>query len=73
MRELDLHGKLVAEAEEIFHDILNEVRMKGRSEEVMFITGVGKIQDRLKALASGQDLNHYVQMGNRGVLVVEFE
>ncbi|MEZ4750292.1 MAG: hypothetical protein R3B54_06610 [Bdellovibrionota bacterium] len=73
MRQLDLHGKLVAEAEEIFHDILNDVRMKDRAEEVMFITGVGKIQDRLKALASEQDLNHYVQMGNRGVLVVEFE
>ncbi|MCB0405248.1 MAG: Smr/MutS family protein [Bdellovibrionales bacterium] len=73
MRELDLHGKLVAEAEDIFHEILNEVRMNGRAQEVMFITGVGKIQERLKMLASEQDLNHYVQMGNRGVLVVEFE
>jgi hypothetical protein len=73
MRTHDLHGKRVAEAEDFFHQILGEVRMKRSTEEVTFITGTGVIQEKIKELATQQGLNVYVPMSNRGVIVVEFE
>ena len=73
VKSFDLHGMRVAEAEALFYKLLNEIRLKGDSEEVTFITGVGVIQDRLKVLAKENDLSHYIQMANRGVIVIEFE
>ena len=71
--EIDLHGRRVAEAEEVFFEVLNEVRMKGKPREVVFITGPGKIQERFKGLAKEHDLNAYIPLANRGCLIVEFE
>ncbi len=71
--ELDLHGRRVLDAEEIFYQYLNESRQKRNLIELHFITGAGKIQNRLKEMSVEFDLNHDVQLGNRGVLVVEFE
>jgi hypothetical protein len=73
MRTHDLHGKRLTEAEEFFHQILGEIRMKRASEEVAFITGSGVIQGRIKDLATQEGLTAYVPMNNRGIIVVEFE
>ena len=73
MRTFDMHGKRVLAAEKLFHDQLNESRLKNRLIEVMFITGSGVIQKRLIALAEESELHHYVQLSNRGCLVIEFE
>lgn len=73
MREFDLHGYKLPDAEEFFYKLLSEIRMKKRSEEINFITGTGKIQELLKKLAKEQDLNSYSPMANRGCIVVEFE
>jgi DNA-nicking Smr family endonuclease len=73
MKQIDMHGKRIAEVEEIFFTLLNESRMKAKLIEVMFITGTGAIQEWLKQKSSEQDLYHYVVMANRGCIVVEFE
>lgn len=72
-RSQDLHGLKVEEAEKIFFKLLDEARMASDTIEVEFITGRGKIQSRLAALAKEHDLHHYVPMSNAGVIVVEFE
>ena len=73
MKQIDLHGKRLKEAEEIFHTLLNQTRMTGKNQETLFITGTGPIQEMLKKLAKEQELNAYVPMANRGCIVVEFE
>jgi hypothetical protein len=73
MKSYDLHGKRLKEAEDLFYEILNEVRMKREPLEVNFITGTGVIQNRYKEMAAEQDLNAHIPMANRGCIVVEFE
>jgi len=73
MREYDLHGKRLKEAEDLFYEILNAVRLQGKAQEVNFITGSGVIQERFKVMAAEQDLNAYIPLANRGCIVVEFE
>jgi hypothetical protein len=73
MRQIDMHGKRLKDAEELFYRLLDEVRLKKAEEEIFFITGIGPIQDMLKKLSKEQGLNHYVPLANRGCIVVEFE
>ena len=73
MKSHDLHGLKVSESEALFMKYLNEARVSGKIVEVNFITGTGKIQERLKKLALENDLNSYVPLSNRGCIVVEFE
>ena len=73
MLDIDLHGMTIKEAEEVFHQQLNECRMENRLIEVNFITGIGDIQARFKEMAAEQGLHFYVPMHNRGCIVIEFE
>lgn len=72
-RQIDTHGMTVLQAETIFDKLLSEIRLKREEVEVTFVTGTGLVQLRLKDLATANDLNFYVPLNNRGVLVVEFE
>lgn len=73
MKELDLHGKRVADAEALFFDHLNNSRLKDVLEVICFITGQGLIRERLLAMAKEHELYHYVPLANRGCVVIEFE
>ena len=73
MQQIDMHKKRLKEAEEIFHECLNEARLKQEAREICFITGTGPIQEMLKRLAKEQQLNAYVPMANPGCIVIEFE
>ena len=73
MKQIDMHGKRLLEAEQLFYGLLDEVRLKRGEQEVLFITGTGAIQEMLKRLADEQGLNWYVPLANRGCIVVEFE
>lgn len=73
MKQIDMHGRQVKEAEEVFYQHLNEARLKNELIEVTFVTGTGAIQVALKKLCAAQDLYHYVPLANRGCIVIEFE
>lgn len=73
MKDIDLHGKRLLEAEKIFEAQLNDARLKSKWIEIQFITGAGPIRDRILALAQEHGLHHYIPMHNRGCIVVEFE
>lgn len=74
MREIDLHRMRQAEAEELFHRLLNETRLGSRSEEICLITGRGGVlQTLVLKLARAQELHCYIPMSNPGCVVVEFE
>lgn len=70
---LDLHGKTQAETEEVFMKQLDEARLKKAMIEVTFITGIGVLQRKLKALAEEQGLEWHVVMANPGCIVIYFE
>jgi len=71
--EYDMHGRTVAEAEAFFHQILNESRLARKTQEVVFITGTGKIQTRLRELAKSHEIHAYIPLANLGCLIMEFE
>ena len=73
MKELDLHGKKVADAEALFFDYLNNSRLADELKVICFVTGHGLIRERLLVLAKEHELYHYVPMANRGCVVIEFE
>ena len=73
IKEYDLHGMRLKEAEDFFYEILNDVRLKRKSLEINFITGTGVIQNRIKEMAAAQDLTAYIPLANRGCIIVEFE
>lgn len=71
--EIDLHGYLLADAERVFYEFLNEARLNKKAKEVTFITGTGKIQERLMRLGRENDVHSYIPLANRGCLIMEFE
>ncbi len=73
MKQIDMHGKRVADAEKAFDTLLNEARLGKKLIEITFVTGTGAIQEMLKRRASEQDLYHYIPLANRGCIVIEFE
>jgi DNA-nicking Smr family endonuclease len=73
VKELDLHGKKVAEAEDVFFEFLNSSRLKKELKVICLITGTGLIRERLLALCQEHDLYHYSPLANRGCVVIEFE
>lgn len=73
IRKIDMHGMTVAQAETVFHSLLNEIRLAQRFEIVHFITGNGPIKLRIASLSKNYALEHHTPMANKGMLVVEFE
>ncbi len=73
MKNIDLHGKTVKEAEAVFDEYLNRARMERQLIEIQFITGNGKIQTRLKELVKLHDIHSYVPLNNAGCIVIEFQ
>jgi DNA-nicking Smr family endonuclease len=70
---LDLHGKNQEETENIFIDFLNQARLKKRTIEVLFITGVGVLQRKLQKMAQENDLEFIIPLSNPGQITIYFE
>lgn len=68
-----MHGKRLHEAEAEFYELLNRARVDDKPQQVRFITGQGAIQQMLQKMAKEHDLEAYILLANRGVLVVHFE
>jgi len=73
MREFDLHGMRWDEAETLFHKLLGEIRSERKMESVLFITGVGVLQGKLRELAHSLGLETEVPTNNTGRIIIHFE
>lgn len=70
---LDLHGKNQEETQSIFLEFLNEARLKKRTIEVTFITGVGVLQRKLQKMSQENDLEFVIPLSNVGQIIIYFE
>lgn len=73
IKEIDLHGWKLADAEKLFYELLNEARFQRKIIERLFITGTGVIRERFLVLAKEHDCHAYIPLANRGCIIVEFE
>jgi hypothetical protein len=69
----DFHGYLLDDAIHEVEMIIGDVRNRGMSEEVEFITGHGKIQIAIMELFNDYQISSNIQLSNTGVVVATIE
>lgn len=69
----DFHGYLLADAIQEVELIIGDIRNRGVTEQVEFITGHGKIQIAITELFNSYHIAYNIQLGNSGVVVATID
>jgi hypothetical protein len=73
MIERDFHGYLLDDALREVELIIGDIRKRGVTEEVKFITGHGKIQIGILELFNDYHIGANIQLSNSGVIVATID
>jgi len=69
----DFHGYLLSDAIQEVELIIGDIRNRGVTEQVEFITGHGKIQIAITELFNSYHISYNIQLGNSGVVVATID
>jgi len=71
--EVDFHGMSLNEAVQKLDAIIGSLRLAGKSEDILLITGHGLIKKTFKEKLSDYEIEYREQIGNSGAIIASIE